>query len=95
MWDNLRPRWRLSDNPAKLGKQPKASVPDGLKDHIKKAYGEIKKQEGKPLPPEFDLEDANDIIMKRQVRGRKGKWQLFSNEILNSKERLTEDDTEL
>lgn len=95
MWDNLRPKWRLSDNPAKLGKQPKMNIPDGLKDHIKKAYSEIKKQEGKPLPPEFDLEEANDIIMKRQVRGRKGKWQLFSNDIINSKERLMEDDTDM
>lgn len=94
MWDDLRPHWRMSDNPAKLGKQPKMDIPDGLKDHIKKAYSEIKKQEGKPLPPEFDLEEANDVIIKRQVRGRKGKWQLFSDEMLNSKERLFGDDIE-
>ena len=70
-------------------------MPEGLKDHIKKAYQEIKNQKGQNLTPEFDLETASDVILKRIVRGRKGKWQLFSDKIINSKERLMEDDTEV
>lgn len=93
MWDNLRPNWRLSDNlPDNKNLSQKQKIPDGLKEHIKKAYEEIKKQKGQDLPPGFDLETANDVILKRKVRGRKGKWQLFSDNIIKSKERLTEDD---
>ena len=75
----------------KRGVPQNKSVPDGLKDHIRKAYKEIKNQKAQSIPRDFTLEEANDIILKRNVRGRKGKWQLFSNEIMNSKERVIED----
>ncbi len=96
MWDNMRPNWRLSDNPMRQEKiKPKnQKVPDGLKEHIKNAYEQIKAQKGTPVSPEFDLEEANDVIVKRTVRGRKGKWQLFSDEMMNSKERLMDDDAD-
>ncbi len=97
MWDDLRPHWRLRGDSIKqhgsMGKQ--TPVPDGLKEHIKNAYKQMKEQEGLKLSPDFDLETANDVIVKKMVRARKGKWQLFSDEVLNSKERLMEDDKEI
>ena len=92
MWDDLRPYWRLREDPMKQGSPKNTPIPDGLKDHIKKAYKEIKKQEGKSIPRDFTLEEANDVILKRMVRARKGKWQMFSNEVVNSKERIMDDD---
>jgi hypothetical protein len=92
MWDDLRPDWRLRENPLSPGVPKNSAVPDGLMQHIRKAYKEIKKQEGKNIPRDFPLEEANDVILKRMVRGRKGKWQLFSNEIINSKKRVIEDE---
>lgn len=91
MWDDLRPKWRLIEDSSRSTGQKNQNVPEGLKDHIKKAYGEMRGQDGQRIPPGFDLEKANDVIVKRQVRGRRGKWQLFSDEILNSKEKLMDD----
>ncbi len=93
MWDDLRPKWRLIENSPRSTGRKNQNVPEGLKDHIKKAYEETRKQEGQRIPPEFNLEKADDVIVKRQIRGRRGKWQLFSDEILNSKERLMDDDS--
>ncbi len=92
MWDDLRPRWRISDHSAKDYSKSDKKIPDGLKEHIKKAMEEIKKQKGQNLPKDFDLEEANDVILSRKVSSKRGKWQLFSNEIINSEERLDTDE---
>ncbi len=93
MWDDIRPHWRLNNN-VKIKTEQKQKVPDDLKKHIKKAYADIKsKSKYKPLR-NIDIEDANDIIIKRSVRARKGKWKLLSDEVINSNERLSEDDVD-
>jgi hypothetical protein len=94
MWDSLRPNWRLNNNSLNNeNSSQEQKIPDGLKEHIKKAHQEIKNTKKQDIPSGFDLETASDVILKRTVRGRKGKWKLFSNEIMNSKEKLMEDDT--
>lgn len=92
MWDDMRPCWRIRDVPTKPNANQK--LPDGLKEYIKNAYKEISKQKSMPIQ-NIRLENANDVIIKRLVRARKGKWQLLSNEIINSSERVAEDDTDV
>jgi hypothetical protein len=96
MWDNLKPKWRLREDKENKNAHPQnKKIPSGLKEHIKNAFKEVKAQQGQKIPQGFNSEDANDLIIKRQVRGRRGRWQLFSDDIINSKERLDSDESDL
>jgi hypothetical protein len=88
LWDDMKPSWRLSSgNSNNKNTSQDIEVPKGLKEHMDKAYEKIKNQEGQKIPAGFDLEEANDVIIKRMVRGQRGKWQILSDNIIEAQRR--------
>ena len=93
LWDDMKPSWRLSDNKSNSNiTGQKTNIPSGLKEHIDKAYKKIKNQKGQSIPPGFNLEDASDIVIKRMVRGKRGKWQMLSDDVINNQNQKNDDD---
>jgi hypothetical protein len=81
LWDKYMAKdWRNRD----LNMKPQAKTP--ASEFIS---NEIKEMQNKAnfLGPEsvVDLEDANSVVIKRMVRGTKGKWTRFPPEVINRK----------
>lgn len=93
LWDDMKPSWRLSDNKSNSKNTgQKINIPSGLKEHIDKAYKKIKNQKGQDIPLGFNLEEASDVVIKRMVRGKRGKWQMLSDDIMNNQNQKDDND---
>jgi hypothetical protein len=61
--------------------QRRPSVPEGLRQKLKELVDAAKTKE--PDTDRINSDDAKQILIKRMVRGHKGKWTRFPPEVLN------------
>lgn len=67
--------WRENKSPSP---QPENKFGKEIMDQIRKF-----EKEGKPVEGLNDLEQADNLVIKRMIRARKGKWDLFPPEVVN------------
>jgi len=84
LWDkHMNPKWREH----KIEPKPQPSTPSNQKmmDRIKRL-----KEEGKPLPDSThdSRTEADEMIVERHVRAKKGKWVRFPPEVLNRRKNV-------
>jgi|CXWL01.1.fsa_nt_gi hypothetical protein len=83
LWDkHMNPEWRKHKK--EHDERPRPSSDESKKNPLMDAIREAEKK-GAPMKPHIahGLDDPNHIVIRRQVKARKGKWERFPPEMRN------------